>query len=70
MLGPDCGGNFHYTKDGSKSCIDCNLPHRGIEGSKLIAQHWKQVKERASLEEDSGAADSDERFGEAGNKRD
>lgn len=26
-LGPDCGGNFHYTKRGIKSCVDCGFPH-------------------------------------------
>ena len=26
-LGKDCGGNFYYTKNGVKSCVNCIRPH-------------------------------------------
>jgi cobyrinic acid a,c-diamide synthase len=26
--GEKCGGNFHYTEKGRKSCIDCTFPHK------------------------------------------
>lgn len=26
-LGRKCGGNFHYTAQGRKSCVDCTFPH-------------------------------------------
>lgn len=28
MLGSECGGNFHFTKNGVKSCKDCAFPHK------------------------------------------
>jgi cobalt-precorrin-5B (C1)-methyltransferase len=46
MLGPDCGGNFYYTKSGSKSCKNCNLPHRGIEGTKWVTSRYPEIKRR------------------------
>ena len=27
VLGPDCGGNYRYTKEGFKDCSACRLPH-------------------------------------------
>ena len=27
-LGDQCGGNFHYTKEGIKDCSKCGLPHK------------------------------------------
>jgi Zn-finger protein len=26
-LGAECGGNFKYTKNGTKNCVDCDFPH-------------------------------------------
>ncbi len=38
-LGEACGGNFHYTEKGSKSCIDCNFPHRRENYDKVLARY-------------------------------
>ena len=27
FLGDKCGGDFKYSEDGVKSCMDCRLPH-------------------------------------------
>lgn len=27
FLGEECGGNFHYTKNGVKDCSACLIPH-------------------------------------------
>lgn len=27
MLGEKCGGNFQYTSNGVKTCINCGIPH-------------------------------------------
>lgn len=49
MLGPDCGGNFHYTEKGRKSCVDCAIPHKGAQGAEIVAQHYEDISKRASL---------------------
>ena len=28
LLGKECGGNFVYTENGVKSCVNCNIPHQ------------------------------------------
>ena len=38
-LGEQCGGNFHYTEKGNKSCIDCNFPHRRENYDKILARY-------------------------------
>ena len=47
-LGPNCGGDFHYTKSGAKSCIDCAKPHVGTTGIDLVSEHWPQLKDLAA----------------------
>ena len=42
-LGPDCGGNFSYTKRGRKTCVNCNLPHRGESGVDHVMAHYEQL---------------------------
>ena len=42
-LGPNCGGNFTYTERGRKNCKECNLPHQGENGAKLVAAHYEQL---------------------------
>ncbi len=39
-LGPNCGGNFVYTKKGKKSCINCTLPHVKDHGAKLVTARY------------------------------
>lgn len=48
-LGPECGGNFTYTKSGRKNCKNCSAPHRGDAGIKLVASHYEQLASLASL---------------------
>lgn len=38
-LGEACGGSFHYTEKGSKSCIDCNFPHRRENYGAILARY-------------------------------
>ena len=42
-LGPDCGGNFTYTKSGRKNCKNCALPHVRENGTKLVSVHYEQL---------------------------
>lgn len=35
--GEKCGGNFHYTEKGRKSCIDCTFPHKKENYDALMA---------------------------------
>ena len=44
MLGPDCGGDFKYSKSGTKSCVDCSRPHKGTNGIDMVKQHWEEIK--------------------------
>lgn len=45
-LGPDCGGNFHYTDKGIKSCEDCMLPHSPA-GYRYVLSKYPQIAELA-----------------------
>ena len=36
--GEQCGGNFHYTEKGRKSCIDCTFPHKKENYDALMAK--------------------------------
>ena len=42
-LGESCGGSFHYTEGGVKSCVDCALPHRRENYEKILAR-WPEIK--------------------------
>lgn len=35
-LGPECGGDFTYTKKGVKNCKACSLPHKGDAGTRYV----------------------------------
>lgn len=39
-LGPDCGGDFTYTKSGRKNCKNCALPHVRENGAKLVSARF------------------------------
>ncbi len=36
--GEKCGGNFHYTAKGRKSCVDCTFPHKKENYDELMAK--------------------------------
>jgi Zn-finger protein len=36
-LGDKCGGNFHYTEKGVKSCKDCLRPHIRENYDEIVA---------------------------------
>ena len=38
-LGDKCGGNFRYTEKGSKSCVDCNFPHKKGNYDAMLARY-------------------------------
>ena len=41
-LGESCGGNYHYTDKGIKSCINCSFPH-GRDSVKRIAERFPEL---------------------------
>lgn len=42
-LGDKCGGNFTYTSKGTKSCVNCSLPHDGERGCALVQEKWPMI---------------------------
>lgn len=42
VLGPDCGGNFTFTENGIKSCINCDFPHRR-ENYEKVNGRFKEI---------------------------
>ena len=54
-LGPDCGGNFTYTKKGRKNCKKCALPHVRENGAKLVAARYEKL---AALASEQGRSES------------
>lgn len=49
-LGERCGGSFHYTEKGYKSCVDCGFPHEKENYRKVISRY----PEIAALTERNG----------------
>lgn len=43
-LGERCGGNFHYTARGVKSCVDCDFPHVRAHYDAVLAR-WPELAE-------------------------
>lgn len=37
-LGKRCGGNWHYTEKGIKSCRDCSFPHHSGNFERVISR--------------------------------
>ena len=37
-LGEDCGGQYHYSKNGIKDCSDCTFPHKKDHYDAVIAR--------------------------------
>ena len=52
MLGEKCGGNFKYTNNGVKSCVDCTLPHIKGEGYEHVMKKMKMIIEITKKKED------------------
>lgn len=38
-LGERCGGHFHYTEKGYKSCVDCSFPHERAHYDAVLARY-------------------------------
>ena len=51
-LGPDCGGNFSYTKKGYKDCTACALPHKGDAGTRHVKKKFALIAEMAACSTD------------------
>ncbi|MCM1467844.1 MAG: cysteine-rich small domain-containing protein [Alistipes sp.] len=49
-LGKECGGDFEYTKNGIKSCMNCTKPH-GKDGYEHIMGKMKHVMEKTRITE-------------------
>lgn len=47
-LGSRCGGDFAYTPDGVKDCSACTLPHEGDAGTRLVMEHFAELRDLAS----------------------
>lgn len=50
-LGEKCGGSFHYTEKGIKSCVDCSFPHARGNYEKLLAR-WPELAALAGRADD------------------
>lgn len=46
-LGQDCGGNFTYTENGIKSCVNCMLPH-SLKGYDYVLSKFPEIARLAS----------------------
>ena len=51
-LGEKCGGNFVYTETGTKSCVNCNFPHKRENYAALIKRFPELCVLAARREED------------------
>ena len=38
-LGERCGGSFHFTEKGNKSCVNCNFPHKKENYDAVLARY-------------------------------
>ena len=52
-LGPDCGGNFTYTKKGRKNCKACALPHIRESGTQMVAARFEALAELAKARDEA-----------------
>lgn len=46
VLGNECGGNFSYTEEGVKECVECMMPH-GRCSYDYIMSKWREISELA-----------------------
>ena len=42
VLGDKCGGNFRYTDEGTKDCMNCTIPH-GEGGYEHVMGHIREI---------------------------
>lgn len=52
LLGRDCGGNFEYLPGGTKSCVNCTLPH-SADGHAYIKEKYRLIAQRIRKEEEN-----------------
>ena len=45
-LGENCGGDYHYTKEGIKDCTNCIFPHIKKNYSRVI-ERFPELREKA-----------------------
>ena len=59
-LGAACNGNYRVTKNGTKDCTPCSLPHRGDAGTKMVKERFPELREltRERMVEEDSEADS------------
>ena len=55
-LGAACNGNYRLTKNGTKDCTFCSLPHRGDAGTRMVKEHFPELRELTK--ERMGGADT------------
>ena len=53
-LGRKCGGNFHYTDQGRKSCADCTFPHHEKNYERIVARYEEIAAVAARTDEEDG----------------
>jgi Zn-finger protein len=47
-LGKFCGGNFDYMKNGTKSCVNCEIPHKK-NSAEYIKNRFGELSELANF---------------------
>jgi len=66
-LGERCGGAFHYTDRGVKSCVHCTLPH-GEDGYAHILSRLPELVETARRREQPDAESQSSGAGRRGGR--
>lgn len=46
-LGPDCGGDYRYTRQGIKDCTACVRLHRGADGAAIVRERFAELADLA-----------------------
>ena len=47
VLGPRCGGDYRYTKAGTKDCTLCTRLHEGDAGATLVKERFAELADLA-----------------------
>lgn len=51
-LGRDCGGNYYYTEEGIKNCVNCMIPHKR-ENYGYIIDQFQKIADRMKSDEEN-----------------
>ena len=59
-LGAACQGNYRVTKNGTKDCTPCNLPHCGDAGTKMVKERFPELRDLTRKRMASEASQADD----------